>query len=35
METMAKGSGTSGGVAEGSGSNYENLVAAWYCLRIL
>jgi hypothetical protein len=32
---MAKGSGTSGGVADASGSNYENLVAAWYCLRIL
>lgn len=32
---MAKGSSTSGGVAEASGSNYENLVAAWYCVRIL
>jgi hypothetical protein len=35
METMASGSTTSGGVAEASGSNYENLVAAWYCVRIL
>ena len=32
---MANGSTTSGGVAEASGSNYENLVAAWYCVRIL
>jgi hypothetical protein len=32
---MTKGSNTSGGVAEATGSNYENLVAAWYCVRIL
>jgi hypothetical protein len=32
---MAKASSTSGGIAEASGSNYENLVAAWYCVRIL
>ena len=32
---MAKGSNTFGGVAEATGSNYENLVAAWYCVRIL
>lgn len=33
---MAKASKTSsGGVAEASGSNYEVLVAAWHCVRIL
>ena len=32
---MAKASSTSGGVAEATGSNYENLVAAWYGVRIL
>lgn len=32
---MARRSTTSGGVAEASGSNYENLTAAWWCVRIL
>jgi len=32
---MSPSQAPSGGKAEASGSNYENLVAAWYCTRVL